>query len=1362
MFTPDASLHASKGTSTRNPRIRHRTGSSEDGELQPKKKQKTRSALSAQTFLPPLEQKIQENGTLHMNGHTQTNGVAKDAQHEAAAPEKNLSLALRGTKKGVERVGKEDGSVTLTKTDNYMITRLRGLPDQLRANSDERQSFVFDTSDGYVLALTRTHALVWQYGDADSSPETNSFALPYPSKSSSDPLPLGSFVSQSASSSEPGLVVVMPTSGKIVYWESILNATTLDVIRQQRHGVEGAVGSLLSGEVVVGIENAEPAGFILTFNTGRAAQLSLRDSQGRPSVSVHFLRSSTAHSSRGFLSGFTNFFGGGGWRRDVVAVRSGQTRSRGHRDVVIATSTGVIQIWEVAWGGQNSLRTQVDAKEDMLAAMQGANTIVDNHDGPSFEVLDFAFVARDRDSTTATATDDTPDLRLLVLAVSAAATSTKYCLVELSVAADTARVEMVHPIRCYNDSLRSKSVSKPVLILPLPGHTAFVIFNGAVVLASIAKREDSPDSQLLMDAHKLPEPFEDVVILSDTVGPAIIGSKAENPPSPRPAKSRSGNTHRQSACVVAIQGAGVVRVIAFEPKEDLDAIERAKITPKTKIEQAVFFGHVPGNILNFSHKPAIPFSQSDVEAAALEISDQILKSTSPFIPVVTPSLDHQLKQRSDALRDLALHLKQNYPPLSRITKWKLLWHAEKMAAARAIWKTYNARLVEKNPKRRNSLLSDLVEMLHEEFKTEPVVELGEKDPVRQWFIKDIWRLEHIVPWAYNTVAELYKGGTRDQATLIKLVSEANDLSLGALETAFAFRQENISLYGLGEEPLVDGVLEREYEGLPEFWTSTYLIVTTTKMLVDLAIQLAIDNWEQPPGEGQPDPVLVKKIGEENVRQIQICCLSYTEHYRWCSVQPNEKTRLGGEHIKMSLSSFRPVQITKLAEIGLVDEGILLAEKYKDMGALVELVVEELHSLSLQEAQPAISDEEEAYVRDRIEAVQDRVSGYFDSFGNEWSEALYSHHIAEGHLASLLEDNSEYQTYLTKFLRKDPRWRKISWINDICGEKSYSQAGYTLTDLAHDEGDLWNKKVEMSLGKLAWLAVRDGKGVDKNTKENIQYVDKQVAIIDIQEQLHDHISPYLQAALDEEAELQLAMENCGTTATEGMPALHHLLEKAMTKLISRKALDAEALIDILTLLDRRPDSEDEGGVASLRFFLALQVLKLSGMEENKERKEMTEKIIWRRCMISDDWESINNTEFQGDVEMEDKAGTTLLFQTLKEGYRSGLWEGSSAFRPLPPQQILGAGCTIQDLRRRFRRDPEGLVEAIRKDMENEDGRFQDFIRVGRLDLWFAGVNEAAKKSVRDDADAAGKAAKEMKELEDRAEEGFRRAVGVGKE
>src|SRR5690606_38217356 len=103
--------------------------------------------------------------------------------------------------------------------------------------------------------------------------ETFIFTLPYPSKHASDPLPLGSLVTPSTSSDEPGLVIVMPMSGKVAYWESISSAATLDFIRQQRSGVEDSISGMYSGEHVTQLVNAGSAGFVLVFSSGRLAYL---------------------------------------------------------------------------------------------------------------------------------------------------------------------------------------------------------------------------------------------------------------------------------------------------------------------------------------------------------------------------------------------------------------------------------------------------------------------------------------------------------------------------------------------------------------------------------------------------------------------------------------------------------------------------------------------------------------------------------------------------------------------------------------------------------------------------------------------------------------------------------------------------------------------------------------------------------------------------------------------------------------------------------------------------------------------------------------------------------------------------------
>ncbi|KAI9811481.1 MAG: hypothetical protein M1827_005464 [Pycnora praestabilis] len=1328
MFSPDASLHGSMVPTSRNPRRRQRTGSSENGDLQPKKKQK-RSALSQETFLPPQSSNGRVDGKT-MNGHVHGGSTGRDVSSETR------DLPVRGPKKHGERAVKGDRGTVLSKNDNCIVTQLPSLPDIVRANPKEPIQGFFSTLDGYALALTKAHALVWIYTSIESSPETFSCPIPEGSKHHSDALPLGCLVSKSASSPEPGLVLVLPSSGRVFYWESILGAATLDHTQKQSHGLEGWVGTMLSGESVHRIENAEPAGFILTFSTGRVAQLSVKDPQGRPALSTTFLRSGSAQNSVSLFSGLRNVFGSGGWRRDVAAARAGRSNVRGQRDVVVATSQGIIQIWDANWSGHTSLNAEVDAKEQIMTAFEGNKVASKTQENISLEVLDFTFVPDNSNTQQVVIPGASRGVTLLVLAASAGINSTKYCLIQLLLLNDVAKVTMVHPIRSYSTPVDSKSAWKPRVLLPEPAQTAFVVFDRATVTASVYKREQTPEVQLLMDAHRLPEPFEDIINLRKDGDYGVVGCGVEIPKATWSNKHDKRADSRHPSCILLVKEYGAVRITVFEQKEDPDATKRAKVTPKSKIEQAVFYGNMQHNLLDFDVRSEIKFPLGEVETAALQISGEILSSKSAFIPTITPSLDHQLKLRSTALRDLANHLSRNHPPLSRITKWKLMWDAEKMAAARAVWRTYDTHLKEKTGDRR-SLLSHLVEMLHEDFKTDPVEELGEKDPVRQWFTRDIERFENIVPWAFNTIKELEKEGIEDPTSVLILISEANDLSLGALETAFNFRQQSASLYRLENESMEDGVLTNNYEGLPEFWTSTELIRSTTIELVKRARRMVTEQLNKAPGEHSSDPKLVSKVSEENVRQVQVCCQTYTERYRWLLAQSNEDSILTGKKLQASLPQERFTLIAGLFEIGLVDEAIALAEKYSDMSSLVYLVVAEMSDLSDRIVDSQTSEDDVLDAQERQEVIQDRIEGYFTTFGSDWARALYSNHIDHGQLSSLLNDHSEYQKYLTNFLREDEGYSKISWINDTLGEKDYVTAADTLWSLAvNQETDLWSKKVEMSLSKLAWLSVEDKKA---------NLVDSEVALVNIQEKLYRHIAPALYGAIDQNAELELAMDRYGRLATARRSALQGLLEQGMSRLVRRECMGAEQLIDILTLMDTQsdvPDNEDD--ISGQEFFLALRVLTLSGTEpQAKERKPLTERVIWRRCMIRNDWESINNTGLKDDSEVEEAATATALFQTLKEGFKSDLFNDSSSFNILSPEDVLGAGSSAEDHRHRFQND---ICEPLARDMRIEDEILQKCITDGRLVHWFPGIVDTAKKSVRDDADAAGEVAKKRKQME----------------
>ncbi len=115
---------------------------------------------------------------------------------------------------------------------------------------------------------------------------------------------------------------------------------------------------------------------------------------------------------------------------------------------------------------------------------------------------------------------------------------------------------------------------------------------------------------------------------------------------------------------------------------------------------------------------------------------------------------------------------------------------------------------------------------------------------------------------------------------------------------------------------------------------------------------------------------------------------------------------------------------------------------------------------------------------------------------------------------------------------------------------------------------------------------------------------------------------------------------------------------MTRLVAREALDVEDLVDTLTLMDNIPDAKADNELMDTRYFSALKLLRLSTTAG--EGRQLYEKIIWRRCMIQDDWESINRTELKDDTQVEVETGATALFKTLREGYRTGKCSLRSSF------------------------------------------------------------------------------------------------------
>jgi nuclear pore complex protein Nup133 len=246
------------------------------------------------------------------------------------------------------------------------------------------------------------------------------------------------------------------------------------------------------------------------------------------------------------------------------------------------------------------------------------------------------------------------------------------------------------------------------------------------------------------------------------------------------------------------------------------------------------------------------------------------------------------------------------------------------------------------------------------------------------------------------------------------------------------------------------------------------------------------------------------------------------------------------------------------------------------------------------------------------------------------------------MTELLDELPEEQEYLTAFLRSRPEYAKVAWINEVTREKNFVQASKTVLDLALSrEKDLWSKKIELSMGKLALLAGRsysqaNGIIIPDGGKTELSSVHDQLALIKLQDQTYEFVLPSIANAIDENAELQLALEVHGNKALKDQPTFISFLEQSMACLVKHEAMDALTLIDLLTLMS------DEVDFRSLQFYLALQATRY-GLARDEQL--LMQRITWRRCMLRDNWADINDTEQKDDQQVSEQLAKTALYQTF---------------------------------------------------------------------------------------------------------------------
>lgn len=598
-----------------------------------------------------------------------------------------------------------------------------------------------------------------------------------------------------------------------------------------------------------------------------------------------------------------------------------------------------------------------------------------------------------------------------------------------------------------------------------------------------------------------------------------------------------------------------------------------------------------------------------MEDAALEISQEILSSNTKYLPKQLPSLGGHLDLRALHLRALVQHLRTGaFGHASKEILWQLLQDAEKLEAAKAVWAAHN-QLLQEYPNAGEGALGQVINQFLMPAQTS-------NDPVRQWFLTDVVHIDKLLRYTKKTFASMPDKGRKQQLQIGIADSEANEMLIGGLMKAWAFRVDNAELYNLsGPNGInLNGLLVKS-DGFPAPWTSEPLLLQALSNSRDLSEATLEALWE--PTNDAKQTEVVEKIAKQLMHLAEFCCRAFEERANWCLQQTKlgDEVQIEGHAVRERYVGCRGDWIKPLVKYGLSKEAFGIAEDYESFRTLVEMCSEKMREVDAELIALGPSNQE-GEAATKLKAIklklQQRLEGYFEKFGEPFAFEMYEYLVENNQLHTLLTGFEAWrEQFLTPYLRKNPKYSKLSWMHDI-SLGQFNTAADTLYAIATKKEEvLAHQRIELSIGKLAKLAALERAGIQQDAVDlEMENYNIKLEIIKAQQKIRTAVDNVVRNAIDVDAAVQLATEEYGKKLKK-LPALRGLFQNLFKDLVLGKALAPMDLVELITLME----SNDEEFLEGKQYYVALQVMGYAASTVAQTR--IMEKTIWRRCFLRDE-------------------------------------------------------------------------------------------------------------------------------------------------
>ncbi|KAF7294905.1 Methyltransferase type 11 [Mycena indigotica] len=1039
------------------------------------------------------------------------------------------------------------------KSNELTISFYAALPaevKQILKNADffaEAYTGAIDTETGFALVASVQTCFVWQHVQAlKGIPTCYIFACPQDENSSTPPF---HGLVPYTSAREPGLMLVS-VSGEIRFWDSI----GIGLAGGQNYSTNQL--EMADDDEVTNLIRADPQTYILSTSSGLLFRLVLTSTGGKHHLTLHaFSRPATGLS----LSRLIPFFSPASLHSNRINPELGNINSivlggptpTGGRELWALVETRV-QRWEIRPEGWEEPLLDQDISTISRAALRQSLANVEDDDAR----LDLEFVDLTVDH----------EGKLTVLVSFAGIEETElmsvearriYALLQLSHLGEVFKVDAVRDVP-YQTTSGSGAPMHPRVQVLLDGQLISVQFGDAVTLCS-------RDSQ-----------YSDRIELKST-SDRTLGV---------------GVIHNESSLLIMTAATMIKAQVNMEAIQDFNSETGRSSLIKSIMTQAIVYGSIPDNPLQFSFPPAI--DAESLMQGAEQLSAEVLRSD-PQVVRSNADLGAQLTTRKERLSWLIHFINDNavLGKMSQRSRQRLATDSEKLYAGYQLWMQHNEVIASE------SVFNEVIELY-----MESIGEGHHEDLVRAFFRLRVSDLGVVLSQISDVTAKLAQNSGRD---IRELIPEANRVISTALRSATEYREYNLGVYGIAP-PMIDA------------WTSQPVLIDVLLALFETSTRI-LDTTPQADSALPHQSYLTGQLPE--LATMLFRCIQ--ERLDWLARQQavvSPAKLLGMIVIRLSSSTDSapsgPIFLKLFSgKHGHAAAALTLAEKYRDFSSLV-----------------ALCHQEDVYPPHKNPNAL-KIQTYIEKFDEEFTNELYKWYIQHGELRVLFSQDATHNVYIDKFFATEQQ-HAISWIHNL-EQRRYEEAAVALLTESDATAQLNTKHLMLSIGKLAHLAHLQ----ERSQFEEDDLLDSfhnDLDFVSVHQAIMDEFRPVIESlrgrqSLD--AQIEAIVKNEASRLSE-QKSMTLIFKDLVHQLLQGKSLTMEDMVDLLTLKDNLTTLGD--------YTTALHLLaRAQNLPE--ARRSSAFRSVWRRIYIHDDWDTIRRTSNVSDHELTERLRSTALFATL---------------------------------------------------------------------------------------------------------------------